>query len=1017
MNRSSRMIWMSGVASAVVAVTTLSLLPPTTLDCSDTLRAEDIAAARDLSLPMVEALQTKRSLSLADLCRIPDDKLARAIARVHSPKPDRPGEAISFRALSLKDENGHIADNGLAAAHAFVQQLKTRRQPTAGLSRAQWQWQGPGNIGGRVRAVLVHPDNPQKIWAGSVSGGIWFTEDGGANWAPVDDFMANLAVSTMVFDPNNPSVMYAGTGEGFFNADAIRGAGVFKSTDGGVTWNQLGSTAGSTFHYVNRLAFSANGQTLIAATNDGLFRSLNGGNTWSNVTPRTIANADRFLDLDFHPTDSNRVIASDDDIGVVYSTDGGQNWTAATGFADPQRIELAYAPSNPSIVYASAERNNGEIWKSTNGGQTFTVITVDGSGSDQNHLGEQGWYDNAIWVDPSNANRLVVGGIDLFRSTDGGVTLEKFSTWWQSPLSAHADQHTIVSHPQFNGTDNFTVFVGNDGGVYRIDNVFTALDDSGFTELNNNLGITQFYSVAAAPDGKLAGGTQDNGHLVKQGDSESWVDTYGGDGGFAAIDPTNSNYVYGEYVYLEIHRSTDGGSEWSASQIASSDMTSDGANFIAPFILDPNNPNTMLAGAEQLWRSTNVKAATPSWTSIKPSVGSPISAIAVAPGNSDIVWVGHNNGALYVSINATAPVPTWSQVGDAALPSRYLTRIAIDPSDNNIAYVAFGGFSSNNLYKTLDGGANWESISDGLPAAPIRTIAIKPDRSQWLFVGTEVGVFASENAGGDWGLSHDGPANVSVDELVWMDNDTLVAGSHGRGIYTANIIEDSTPNAISFTEQTAAPLNTTLQSNTATIQGITVDTALTITGGQYSLGCNGSFSSSATTVRAGDTLCLRHTSASGYDSATVTTVTIGGSAFEFRSVTKSDNDPNAFSFASQTGVAQNTTIVSAPATITGIAVPAAVSIVGGQYSVGCTGTFTAAAGTISDGQTLCLRHTSANAASSTVTTTVTVGGGSATFQSTTAAASSSGGGGGGGGGSGLYLLPLSVLLLWRRRQR
>ena len=170
-------------------------------------------------------------------------------------------------------------------------------------------------------------------------------------------------------------------------------------------------------------------------------------------------------------------------------------------------------------------------------------------------------------------------------------------------------------------------------------------------------------------------------------------------------------------------------------------------------------------------------------------------------------------------------------------------------------------------------------------------------------------------------------------------------------------------------------------------------------------------------MRAGDTLCLRHSSANGYDSATVTTVTIGGSAFEFRSVTKSDNDPDAFSFASQTGVAQNTTIVSAAATITGIVVPANISIVGGQYSVGCTGTFTAAAGTISDGQTLCLRHTSANAASSTVTTTVTVGGGSATFQSTTAASSSGGGGGGGGGGSGMYLLPLAVLLFWRRRSR
>ena len=951
--------------------------------CDGDLTEQRIADQRKLTLKLVRQLQAQRSLSLADLCAIPEKKLQRAIRRIYEPKPDQPGEAMRFRRQQWQDERGVVAEHGLLRAQ---QQLKRmQKQPlAAGLERGRWQWQGPGNIGGRVRGLLIHPSNPQRLWAGSAGGGIWTTNDGGASWQPVDDFMANLAVASLIMHPSNSDRLYAGTGEGFFNADAIRGAGVFRSDDGGVSWQQLPSTDNSNFHYVNRLAFSANGQTLIAATNRGLFRSTDGGSNWANVTPSTIVDANRFLDLDFHPSDSQKAIAADDDIGVLYSDDGGLTWARASGFGSPERVEIAYARSNPQVIYASAEADNGQIWKSTDGGRSFSHIST------PKHTGSQGWYDNAIWVDPSNADRLVVGGIDLWRSTNGGSDFTKFSTWWQAPDSAHADQHIVVSHPQFNGNSNNTVFVGNDGGVYRIDNVFTAMGSDGFTELNNQFGITQFYSVAASPDGKVTGGTQDNGHLVRQNNNENWVDTYGGDGGFAAIDPTDSNYVYGEYVYLEIHRSTNGGGPSSGRQIATDEMTSDGGNFIAPFILDPNNPNTMLAGARQLWRSTNVKATTPSWTSIKPASGTrPISAIAVAPGNSDQIWVGHNNGELYQSRDGRTSSPSWTRIGAGQLPSRYITRIAVDPADHDTVYVAFGGFNSDNLYKSRDGGASWQAITSGLPSAPIRGIAIKPDDNQRIFIGTEVGVFASENAGSSWGLPHDGPANVSVDELAWMNNNTLVAGTHGRGIYRATLDgndDDSTPDPVTFASQTGVARNTAVQSNTVTVTGIDVPIAIRISNGAYAIDCNGSFTTAAGTVSAGTRLCLRHTSANAYSTETVTTLELGDSRFSFRSVTGGDTEPDAFAFPSQSNVPLDTLITSASITISGLSEATSIRISGGEYAIGCSGSFTSAASSIGNNQRVCVRHRSSATTSSSVTTTLTIGERTGTFTSTTAGA-------------------------------
>ncbi len=634
----------------------------------------------------------------------------------------------------------------------------------AGINPGAWAWLGPGNIGGRIRSIVIDPANANRMWVGSVSGGIWFSTNAGGSWLPVNDFMANLAVSTIVIDPTNSNIMYAGTGEGFqasrdnVNFDGnygVQGAGVFKSTDGGVTWSQLAGTdptnavnavvcaAGSICPWfnVNRLAVAPDGSAILAATGNSIWRSTDGGATW-NQSPSLIGGY--ILDTDFDPTNPQKAIAGR--VGqVVYSTNGGQSWTAA-GFSTDGgatfnasitgRAEVAYAPSDPTVVYASVDDNVGDLYKSINGGLNYIRVNTGTNYFSTTGGGDQGGYDNALWVNPQDATFVIVGGIDLWRSTNCVIStcaLNPISRWQCGPgqsgggcagPSAHADQHVIVASPAFNNTTNKVVYFGNDGGLFKTDDVSSVGMTNGWNNLVNNLGITQFWNAAANSAGAIIAGAQDNGNSLFTGNPNSWTPVAGmsGDGGFCAADPVDPNYLYGEYTYLQIRRSTDGGA--SGGDIFSGITDANNctpppnvvcnANFVAPFILDPNDPNTMLAGGISLWRSNDIKASgLPTWTQIKqpapprppapgasPSPTPPISAIAISSNNPDYIVVGHNDGQIYLTFNGTNTPPAWSRVdvnntGGALLPARFVTRLAIDETRSpSWIYATFGGFAA-----------------------------------------------------------------------------------------------------------------------------------------------------------------------------------------------------------------------------------------------------------------------------------------------------------------------------------
>ncbi|MCB9840430.1 MAG: hypothetical protein H6809_02115 [Phycisphaeraceae bacterium] len=714
---------------------------------------------------------------------IPHAAMARHLART-GPSGDVPLGAI-WNAKLRRDEMAALAGAGGAGG--------LQDGPLV-------EWVGPGNVGGRIRSILIHPTTPSTMWVGGVTGGVWRTVDAGATWEALDDFVPSLTISCMAMDPNDPDVLYAGTGEGFFetiegtsNTAAPPGAGVFRSGDGGQTWSALGSTSGAAWRWVNRLVFAPGSSTvMLAATSAGLFRSADAGATWTQTA------SGQYFDVRFHPTDPARAVAGGHEVTPRYSLDGGQTWQASTG-ASGHRTELAYAPSDPQIVYAAVadHSNRLRVHRSTDGGQTY-VLQTSGSG-----ISTLGAYTGVIWVDPLNASTILMGGQQMYRSINAGVTLS------QTFNGVHADHHIIVNHPQYDGTTNRTIFFGCDGGIYRS----TDSGGSAVTALNNNLGITQFYGAAAHPtSGVVIGGTQDNGTKRYAGSINGWTSPIGGDGGFCASDPTDPNVWYGETQRLAIRRSTNGGTSFSQITTGLTDVGGQNTNFIPYFMLDPNDPNRMLAAARRLWRANDVRTGSPpTWTIIKPSIEAPeppagppqrdpspdhyvgnspfnISTIAVAKGNPDVVWVGYNNGQLDFSTDGTAATPTWTRVdtNGVGLPDRWVSRIVIDPANHARVYVALLGYTGSNVWLTTDSGQTWQDITGDLPQVPVAALALSecPPR---LFAGTDIGLFESVDDGATWTPTLPGVGMAPVEELVWRDASTLLIATHGRGIYLGHM--------------------------------------------------------------------------------------------------------------------------------------------------------------------------------------------------------------------------------------
>lgn len=793
-------------------------------------------------------------LRVSDRERIQATPLTEVPKTHKGPRYDKPKEAHEYYVKqrvrpgqTIPNERYEQARRQMARMPHF-QFGRDERAPRDGLApsttitpMSAWTYLGPNNAGGRSRAVAIQPGNPNVMLASGVSGGIFRSTNAGLTWTPMDDAMQNMAVVAIEFAPGNPNIVYAGTGEGYFNADAVRGDGVFKSTDGGLTWTKLESTNRSgtnIWSYVYALRVDpANSNNVFAATWGGVLRSTNGGDSWS-----TVLNRNYCLDLEFN-WDANVAIASCGTLdlpGQVFrSTNRGVNWggTPVLAEANQSRTELAVSKSNPAVMYAAAafyEADNDEnykfrgLWRSTDSGATWTLRSshVDGNPFNAALLGDfdsacdgdpraQGWYDLEVAVDPADPNIVWVGGIDIFRSNDGGANFGRAGVWYEDgnkPYGIHADQHRIIFHPGFNGSTNQIMFVGNDGGIYRTDNSrasVTGLPSSNcstqtnpaviWNELNDGFGVTQFYHGAVHPDADtnellFVGGTQDNGTWFGDSDPNSWVEIFGGDGGYAAVDSDDgwdrfyTSYQNGNFIRWV----------WSPAQNryvlseGTAGINDDSLAFITPFAMDPNNPKTLWTGGDTMWRTTNAMGG---WTQASAAdVATEVSAVAVAPGNSNLVLAGTDEGKILRNQSALSANSgsAWESVTLAS--GGVISEITFDPNTPGRVYATQSRFFLPHVYRSDNNGATWTAIdklnqAGGIPDIPVHTLVVDPDDSERLYVGTDLGLFVTTNGGGTWAVADSPLPNTVVEKLSFIRHEgqrKLAAFTHGRGAWLAN---------------------------------------------------------------------------------------------------------------------------------------------------------------------------------------------------------------------------------------
>ncbi len=809
-----------------------------------------------------------------------------------------------------------------------------------------WSPLGPSNQGGRTRALLIHPTVPTTMYAGGVAGGVWRTTDGGGNWTPLSDLaMANLAVVSLAFDPTNPNTIYAGTGEGFFNADAIRGAGIFRSTNAGATWSQLPATNTSNFFYVNSLVVSPrNSLRMFAATRTGLFRSIDGGNAWTSLVSATAVNGCTQVVMQVSGP-SGFVFASCGNFaqGTVYRVpdDDVSAPSSVLSLASMGRSSIAIAPSNQAVVYVMAAQGTAAggpglhglhgIYRSTSNGDLGSFSTqVNGTvgpvtvnhvllsnpvyafaacvGAGNTAFFNQGWYDNVIAVDPLDENRVWAGGVDLFRSDDGGANWGAAGYWWfgkgVDAQYHHADQHGIVFHPQYNGTSNRIMFSASDGGVERIDDARAPVNTTvaqicgapvagspTWIDRNNGYTTTQFYDGAAYPNGQtFFGGLQDNGTQRGTTGGATWTTLTGGDGGYVAVDILGdanaaNDVLFAEYTRLSIQRSVNGGATFTS---ATSGITDNGFAFIAPFTMNQGFKQHLWAGGFFVWRTVNQGGAWTQASAITAGNGS-ISAIAAHPLDGNRVLVGMSDG--YIHSNTAALTATSATVWPNTRPSTgYISSLAWDPANVNVAFATVSGFGVTNLFKSIDGGANWlPSVGSGLtalPQIPALSVVVHPDYPGQVYVGTDLGVFTSVDGGASWYVENTGFANVPVEslEINEVAPKQVFAFTHGRGAWRVTPTDSGLAAPTANGDSYNAAFNTAL---TVTAPGVlandaangggamtaNLDTTVGVGTGTLSLSPNGSFLFTPAPGFTGATTFTYHAS-NGNGNGNVATVTI-----------------------------------------------------------------------------------------------------------------------------------------------
>ncbi|WP_462281437.1 VPS10 domain-containing protein [Salinivirga cyanobacteriivorans] len=657
------------------------------------------------------------------------------------------------------------------------------KNTTNGNFNDNWQSMGPNSSAGgyagvgRINTIAFHPTDNDQYWIAAPSGGLWYTNNNGTSWTCLTDDNPVLGISDVLVpdDYETSNTIYIATGDrdGWDN----NSVGVLKSTDGGSTWNSTGLSFNiADGEMVSRLLQDPNDtQTIIASTTNGVFKTNDGGDTWDQLYAYAY-----FIDMEYKPGNFSTLYGAKQNGQIMASTDGGESWSIILSLS-ASRTEIAVSPANPDVIYAIAANGSGglsSIQKSTDSGNTFTEL-VDGSANGKNYLGwdngyddgGQGWYDLAIAVSPLDADIALIGGINTWRTTDGGQTWNMVNHWTgsYSAQPVHADKHMLKYR------DNGDLFECNDGGVY-----ISSTDGSNgsYNDKTNGMTISQIYrlGVSQTNSDEVIIGLQDNGTKLTY--DNYWDDVRGGDGMECIIDYTDENIQYNTVYYGSIRRTTN---HWSWS----TDITPSGAQqgaWVAPYVMDQNDHNTLYAGYANVWKTTNQGN---SWTQISTmNTSNKLRSLAVAPSNSDYIYTGD----LYNIWRTTDGGSTWDNISQGI--SNAVTYIAVKHDDPNTLWVTVGGYNSAKVYESTNGGDTWTDISAGLPSIPATSIVENKlmDNPRILYLSTELGIYIKKG-NEDWVPFNRNLPNVHVEELeIYYDettpeNSMLRAASYGRGLW------------------------------------------------------------------------------------------------------------------------------------------------------------------------------------------------------------------------------------------
>lgn len=629
-----------------------------------------------------------------------------------------------------------------------------------------WFSIGPRNVNGRIKSLAVHPTDPQTIYAGAASGGVWKSVDGGQTWDPLWDMQESLAIGAVAIATGSPNTVYAGTGEWTPGWGAsYGGAGVYVSTDAGVTWSKRPAVNSRRIGKI--VVNPTNAQEVWLCGDAGLEHSTNAGVTWTTLSTKVVT------DIVLDPLNPRTVFIAARYDGFYKSTDSGATFTLLSGSPTGATVEFPQI----SVGQRGAHGNNfilvqmaGSVQSSIDGGQSFNVVP----GSHGTIY--PGWND-ASGVAPDNESILFWGGVSLDRTDNGG------SSWTSLPV--HADQHAIVFAP----SNTNIVYFANDGGVYRS-------DDKGATvvQVSNGLVVTQFYNIGIwSPLGNvLGGGSQDTGVNLTTG-GLTWTPILGGDGGWVVIDPTDPRTIYSEYQGSEagnVRKTTDGGQNWA-------DKT---AGMTGPkpwegvMTMDPQDHLKIFYGTDKVLRSIDGLAT--AWTESSQVLTGEVTSIAIAPHLASRIYVGTTAGNIYRSDDGGNTKP-WADK-TSGLPGRPITSITTT-GDEVLASIGglSGATSSQSVYHSTDGGNTWIDVSGDLPQVVGNSVLMDPSDASIYYLATDTGVWRTANRGTNWLAWDNGLPNCPCSGLVLdATSKVLYCGTMGRGAYKLDITPGVTKNMV-----------------------------------------------------------------------------------------------------------------------------------------------------------------------------------------------------------------------------